>query len=238
MTAPQVLIGFGAAILIPYINVFFKDRFAIGDSLLGALFSVSSLMIGIGSLAAPRLAIALNGKIRAIVATQSGSLVFLLLLGFAPYLWLSSVGYLMRTALMNMAAPLYSAFCMERTPEQHQGLVNSVLNLAWSLGWAVGPFISGVVQQRYGFAPLFIATAILYGLASAQMWLLFGQAENAGACCAAGACGARSIRNRSSHRQPADPQTLAKQKAALHGHGGPLSRRWRSRLPPGPAACL
>ena len=135
-------------------------------------------MIGVGSLAAPRLAIVLNGKIRAIVATQSTSLVFLLLLGFAPYLWLSSVGYLMRTALMNMAAPLYSAFCMERTPEQHQGLVNSVLNLAWSLGWAVGPFISGVVQQRYGFAPLFIATTVLYGLASAQMWLLFGQLRN------------------------------------------------------------
>ncbi len=180
MTAPQILIGFGAAILIPYINVFFKDRFDISDSLLGVLFSISSLLIGVGSLAAPRLATALSGKIRAVVATQSTSLAFLLILGFAPYLWLSSLGYLMRTALMNMSAPLYSAFCMERTPEQHQGLVNSALNLAWSLGWAVGPFISGVVQQRYGFAPLFVATTLLYGAASLLIWRFFSESETGG----------------------------------------------------------
>lgn len=177
MTAPQVLIGFGAAILIPYINVFFKDRFSISDSTLGLLFALSSLMIGIGSLLGPRLVTRLGGKIRAVVATQSGSLVFLLLIGFAPYLWISSVAYLLRTTMMNMSSPLYSAFCMERTPEEHQGFVNSFLNLAWNVGWAVGPFLSGVVQERYGFRPLFISTAILYGLASWLIWKFFRHEE-------------------------------------------------------------
>ena len=41
MTGPQIVIGFGAAILIPYMNVFFKDRFSISDSHLGVLFSLS-----------------------------------------------------------------------------------------------------------------------------------------------------------------------------------------------------
>lgn len=177
MTAPQILIGFGAAILIPYINVFFKDRFSISDSLLGLLFAVASLMIGIGSLLGPRLVTRLGGKIRAVVATQSGSLIFLLLIGFAPILWLSSLAYLLRTTMMNMASPLYSAFCMERTPEQHQGFVNSILSLAWNLGWAVGPYVSGIVQERYGFKPLFISTAILYGLASWLIWKFFKHAE-------------------------------------------------------------
>lgn len=173
MTGPQILIGFGAAILIPYMNVFYKDRFHISDSYLGFLFSISSLLIGIGSLLAPWLSTRLGGKVRAIVVTQSVSLVFLLMTGFAPFLWLSSIGLLMRTALMNMAAPLYSAFCMENTPEQHQGFVNSVLNLAWNIGWSVGPFISGVVQDRYGFPPLFITTAILYFLAILISWAFF-----------------------------------------------------------------
>jgi hypothetical protein len=35
MATPNVLIGFGAAILIPYMNVFFKDQFVISDRLLG-----------------------------------------------------------------------------------------------------------------------------------------------------------------------------------------------------------
>ena len=55
MIAPQVLIGFGAAILIPYMNVFFKYSFNISDSLLGILFSLSSAMIGVGTVIGPRL---------------------------------------------------------------------------------------------------------------------------------------------------------------------------------------
>lgn len=173
MTVPQLVIGFGAAILIPYMNVFYKDHFNISDSVLGFLFSISSLLIGIGSIVAPRLTTLLGGKVRAIAATQGASLGFLLLAGFAPILWLSSVGYLLRTALMNMAAPLYSAFCMERTPDQHQGLVNSLLNLSWNIGWSVGPYASGVVQQQYGFAPLFVATSSLYGVAVVLTWIFF-----------------------------------------------------------------
>ncbi len=177
MTAPQILIGFGAAILIPYMNVFFQDRFSISDSLLGFLFSFSSLLIGVGSLVAPRLTTRLGGKVRAVVATQAASLAFLLLAGFAPFLWLSSVGFLLRTALMNMASPLYSAFCMECTPEQHQGFVNSILNLSWNIGWAVGPYVSGVVQENYGFPPLFIATAVLYASAIGFTWYFFRDTE-------------------------------------------------------------
>jgi MFS family permease len=178
MIAPQVLVGFGAAILIPYMNVFFKDRFQISDSLLGILFSISSLMIGIGTVVGPRLATRLGSKVRAIVATQSSSLVFLLLMGFAPLLWISSIGYLMRSALMNMSAPLYSAFCMEHTPEHQQGYVNSLLNLSWNIGWAVGPFISGLVQQSYGFTPLFIATAVLYFGAIVLQWKFFDRVDH------------------------------------------------------------
>ena len=177
MTAPQILIGFGAAILIPYMNVFFKFRFNISDSLLGVLFSLSSLMIGIGTFIGPHLATRLGGKVQAVVATQFSSLIFLLVMGFSPIFWLSAVGYLMRTGLMNMASPLYNAFCMERTPEHQQGFVNSVLNLSWNIGWAVGPFISGLVQQDYGFTPLFIATAILYFAAIVVQWNFFVREE-------------------------------------------------------------
>jgi len=178
MTTPQVLIGFGAAILIPYMNVFFKERFNISDSLLGVLFSVSSLLIGVGSILAPRLSTLLGGKIKAVAITQFASLLFLLTIGFAPVLWISSVGFLLRSALMNMSAPLYSAFCMEHTPEKHHGFVNSILNLSWNIGWAVGPYISGLVQEQYGFTPLFITTSILYFVAIAFTWHFFVRTES------------------------------------------------------------
>jgi len=178
LATPNFLIGIGAAILIPYMNVFFKDRYQISDSLLGILFGLSSLFIGIGSIIGPRLTTQLGGKIRTVAFTQLASVVFMLMIGFVPSLWVAGFAVLMRGALMNMSAPLYSAFCMEQTPEGQQGYVSSVLNVAWQIGWSVGPYLSGLVQVRYGFSPLFITTTVLYLLGVGVMWKFFGNTEN------------------------------------------------------------
>ena len=135
------------------------------------------MFIGVGSLIGPRLSTRLGGKIRTVAFTQLGSVVFMLMIGFVPSLWVAGFSYLMRAALMNMSAPLYSAFCMEKTPAHQQGVASSVLNVAWLVGWSVGPYISGVVQQRYGFSPLFIATTILYLIAVGVMWRMFHNEE-------------------------------------------------------------
>jgi MFS family permease len=177
LATPQLIIGLGAAILIPYMNVFFVDRFNVPDAQLGVLFSLSSLLIGIGSLIAPRLTDVLGGRVRAVVASQFGSLIFLVVLWLSHWFFLAAVGFLLRAALMNLASPLYSAFAMEQAPEHEQGMVNSVLNIAWQVGWAVGPYISGVVQQRWGFDPLFAATGTLYLAAIVVTWVFFSRVE-------------------------------------------------------------
>lgn len=76
-----------------------------------------------------------------------------------------------------MSNPLYSAFAMEQIPERERGAVNSVMQLMWEVGWTVGPYLSGVVQARWGFNPLFAATAVLYGGAIGLTWLFFRHAE-------------------------------------------------------------
>ncbi len=177
LAAPNFLIGIGAAILIPYMNVFFKDKFNISDALLGLLFSLSSLFIGVGTIIGPRLTLQLGGKIRTVVFTQFASVIFMLMIGFIPSLWIAGFSVLMRGALMNMSSPLYSAFCMEQTPERQQGFVSSILNIAWQIGWSVGPYVSGLVQVRYGFTPLFLATTVLYLIAITLTWALFHKSE-------------------------------------------------------------
>jgi predicted MFS family arabinose efflux permease len=101
-------------------------------------------------------------------------------MGFSPFFWMVAIGFLMRGTLMNMAVPLYSAFSMEQIPEREQGTVNSVKELAWQVGWAVGPYISGLVQLSFGFTPLFVTTAVLYALAILVTWIFFGQKEHSG----------------------------------------------------------
>ncbi|MEW6093708.1 MAG: MFS transporter [Chloroflexota bacterium] len=173
LSIPNLVVGFGAATLVPYFNVFFVERHQMSDATLGILFSIASLVTGVACLVAPRLVGNLGGKIRTVVIGQGISLVFLLAIGFSPWPWLAVAGFLVRGALMNMVAPLFDAFALELTHESEHGAVNSVRNLAWNVGWAVGPYISGVVQQRWGFAPLFINTAILYALSIFLTWIFF-----------------------------------------------------------------
>jgi MFS family permease len=177
LSFPNLLLGFGAAILIPYMNVFFREQFSISDQALGVLFSLSSLMVGIGSIIGPRLADAWSSRIRAVVITQGLSLLFLLMIGFSPYLWLAAIGYLIRGTLMNMAVPLFNAFAMEQVSEREQATVNSVKETAWQFGWAIGPYISGVVQEYYGFTPLFVVTAILYAISTLATWIFFHKSD-------------------------------------------------------------
>lgn len=173
LAIPNLVIGFGAATLVPYFNVFFAEQFKMGDSTLGILFSLGSLLTGIGCIIGPRLVGNLGGKVRTVVLGQGASLVFLLMIGFSPWPWLAVIGFLARGALMNMVAPLFDAFALEQSHETEHGAVNSIRNVAWNVGWAVGPYISGLVQQRYGFSPLFVSTAILYALGIGLTWLFF-----------------------------------------------------------------
>jgi MFS family permease len=173
---PNLLIGLGSGTLIPYLNLFFLEKFKIADNTLGILFSISSLLTGVGCLAGPYLARGI-GKIKTIVTTELASLVFLLFVGFSPWFLLSAVCYLARSALMNMGSPLFSAFSMEQISVKERGAVNSLLNSSWMFGWAIGPFLSTLIQVKFGFSPLFISTAILYGTAAALQWRFFHTPE-------------------------------------------------------------
>ncbi|MBN1535864.1 MAG: MFS transporter [Anaerolineales bacterium] len=177
LAIPNLLLGFGAAILIPYMNVFFLDKFALPDQQLGVLFSLLAVFTGIGCIIGPRLAHVLGGKIRAVVATQIASVVFLLILGYSPVLAYASISFLMRGVLMNLAVPLFHAFAMEQVDDRHFGTFNSIMELNWQTGYAVGPYISGIIQQQYGFNPLFAITAILYTCATLMVWVFFRSSD-------------------------------------------------------------
>jgi MFS family permease len=159
-----LLISLGAALLIPYLNLFFKQRFDIPDSTLGVVFAALGMAVGAAALVGPAISTRI-GKIRTVVLTQALSIPFLLLLGFVPLFPVAVVAALARAALFNMASPLYDAFAMERTDEDARPTVIGLINGAYSVGYLIAPTISTRVQENYGFAPLFVATALCYVLA-------------------------------------------------------------------------
>jgi len=167
-----LLISFGAALTIRYLDLFFKETFAIPDSTLGAIFAGFGIATGAATLSAPIISQRI-GKIRTVALAQIVSIPFLLTLGFVPVFGIVVGAALIRQALFNMGSPLYDAFAMEQIEEEARPIVIGLINGAYTAGYLVAPLISTRVQMLYGFTPLFVATAIFYTLAACANYLLF-----------------------------------------------------------------
>ena len=172
LASPVLITALAAGLFVPFMNVFFRNRYQAGDETIASLFAAGSLVMALGFLAAPPLA-ARYGKIRLVILTQILFIPALALLGFAPWFWLSAGAYLLRVALMTMDDPIYQAFVMERVEETARATVASLLTMAAGLGAAAGPLFSGWLQVRAGFAPVFLIVIAAYVLAIFLTWRFF-----------------------------------------------------------------
>jgi MFS family permease len=169
---PMLVTSIGAGLIMPFMNVFFRQVHGQTDNAIGTLFAFGSLAMGVGLLIAPPMA-EKYGKIQFVVITQLLSIPFLALLGFAPWFWVSASAYYIRVALMNMSGPVYQTFVMEKVDSSARATVASLVSMASSFGWAFSPTISGWLQVNYGFAPAFVLTIILYVISISLYWGFF-----------------------------------------------------------------
>ncbi len=176
LVGPILITSIGAGLLMPFINVFYRGTFKSTDQTIGSLFALGSLAMAVGLLIAPPLA-ERYGKIRVVVVSQALSIPFLIMLGFAPWFWLSAGAYLVRLSLMNMSTPVYQAFVMEHAEERARATVASLVSMSWNVGWAFSPSVSGWIQVRYGFGPIFFGVVTAYAIAIYLYWRFFGGAE-------------------------------------------------------------
>lgn len=169
---PMLVTSIGAGLIMPFMNVFFRNVHGQSDSAIGTLFAFGSLAMGGGLLIAPPLA-ERYGKIQFVVVTQALSIPFLALLGFSPLYWISASAYYIRVALMNMSGPVYQTFVMEKVEPSARATVASLVSMANHFGWAFSPTISGYIQVKYGFGPAFLLTMILYVISITLYWGFF-----------------------------------------------------------------
>jgi len=174
----NLITGFGAGLLIPYINVFLRQKYAISDNHLGIIFALASFLVFLGSIAAPWLVKVTRSRIIPTVTTQAASVLFLLTLGFSPLLWVAVISFLFRAVLMQMSWPLLENFAMIITPTDEQAAITSIRGIGWQTGQALGILVSGLVQTRYGFSPLFVTTSTLYVISILLTWRYFRPTEH------------------------------------------------------------
>jgi MFS family permease len=176
---PMLVTSIGAGLLMPFMNVFFRVVYRQPDPVIGTIMAWGALAMGIGLLIAPPIADRM-GKIQLVVITQGLSIPFLALLGFAPWFWLSGVAYYIRIALMNMSGPVYQTFVMEKVEPGARATVASLVSMANSFGWAFSPSVSGWLQVKYGFGPVFAGVLILYTISVYLYWKYFWSVKTEG----------------------------------------------------------
>ena len=176
ITLANFLVGVGAGLIIPFLNLYFRDRFHLApDRISEYYFLVQAAMI-VGTLTGPLLTRRF-GLVRAIVLTQAFSIPFMLVLSYSYFLPVAVVAFVARGALMNTGVPLSTNFALEICEPQEQGLVNALLMVSWTGSWMVSAAVGGHLIETYGYTVTLNIAAALYLMSIAVYFFFFRGAE-------------------------------------------------------------
>ncbi|HDK44944.1 MAG TPA: MFS transporter [Actinobacteria bacterium] len=182
LLVPNIFIGLGAGLIIPFLNIFVEGKFGVSFAALGAVFAWSQLGMAIAVMLQPIIAERF-GKTASIVIVQTLSLPFIAMLGFSGSFAAVAIALFVRSALMNAANPIYAEFTMGQVKEAWRPSLSAAEAMVWTAGWTVGPLLSGWIRSRLGFDVgfnvLFVAMLILYGTGIAYTWFVLRPIEMA-----------------------------------------------------------
>ncbi|ADU31685.1 MFS transporter [Evansella cellulosilytica] len=172
----QILIGFGSGLVIPYLNLYFVDRFEISHSLVGIIISAGQAMTAVALLIGPAV-VNKVGEVKAVVILQLLSIPFLLLTAYTQNIYWAVFGFLFRQALMNAGNPIQMSLMMRSVDDSIKGLANSVGQAVFQLGWAVMGPVSTTIVMVYGaysgYAIVFSITGVLYLAGTLYFFFVF-----------------------------------------------------------------
>ncbi len=176
LALPIFLVGCGAGLVIPFLNLYFRDRFALDPPSIGRIFAVAQGITALGFILGPIMARRL-GLVRAVVTTELLSIPFFLTLAFTHRLDVAIMAFWMRGALMNMNQPISRNFAMEAVGVDQQPIANSILEMSWNLSWMISAQVGGWLIDRHGFAYPMLITVVLYFTASNLYFQFFRRFE-------------------------------------------------------------
>ena len=184
LAIPEFIIGIGAGMTIPFINLYLTDRFAMDTDGLGVVMAAAAATMTVAVLAVPAI-VARYGFVRATITSELLSIPFFIALAFTTDVRIAVVAVVIRQAFMNVCHPIWRNFIMEITPPLWRAGVNSIIMLAWNLGWGVSVVAGGLLiegtagmlgAESDGYAVPIVITCGLYILAIAfEAWFFWGR---------------------------------------------------------------
>ena len=168
----SAIIAFGAGMVVPLMTAWFSAAYGIPDTISGPILGVSSLIIGVATLATPFLAKRM-GLIKSIVVVQAASTVFMFLTPLSPNFALASSVYTVRAFLMNMASPMSQSMIMGLVDEDVRGAASGVNAALWRLPNALSTYVGAFFMDKGFLALPFYLASLLYAISIGLFWYYF-----------------------------------------------------------------
>lgn len=171
---PDLLFTMGEGAVVALIQLYFILRFFLLPGPLGVIFTISGLAGGIFSLTAP-LFVKRWGKLRIITTVMYLSSPLMILIGYAPTLWLAVAGEYTRSFMRTLIEPVYAAFAMEQVSDRYRATLSGFYSVTWSIGFSIGPTIAGWLQTNVNLSTSFIFGAACLTLSASLLLFFFGK---------------------------------------------------------------
>ena len=168
----QALVGLGAGLFFPYLNLYFVNKLGASTAFYGALTATVTALLAVVSLASAPLADRF-GRVPVALVAQIASLPFMVMMGAVPVLVVVSACYIIRSTLMNTGAAPLQAWLMDAVPPERRVLASNAYNISWQTAWAVGAALGGGLIAIGGYGAPFYVAAACYTVSAALLGLWF-----------------------------------------------------------------
>ncbi|HET9919475.1 MAG TPA: MFS transporter [Ktedonobacteraceae bacterium] len=170
----DLLFTMGEGAVVALIQLYFVLRFHLLPGPLGVIFTISGLAGGIFSLTAP-LFVHRWGKLRIITSVMYLSAPLMILVGFAPNIWLAIGGEYTRSFMRTLIEPIYGAFAMEQPSARYRATLSGFYSVTWSIGFSIGPSIAGWLQTHVSLSAAFVFGASCLITSASLLLFFFGR---------------------------------------------------------------
>jgi len=161
---PKLCFAFGGGLIVPFINLYLKERFHLSVKMIGVSYALLQLFIFSGIFLTPVL-VKRTTNLRFIMMTSTLSIPFMLTMGLTGNIVLVLSCFFMRGMLMNMSSPIASMFEMEHVREQECVFASATILFFYHLVYTTSTRLGGHLIERYSFSATFMTAAIFYGMA-------------------------------------------------------------------------
>jgi MFS transporter len=181
--AIEAIFGFGAGSFIPFINLFFADRFALDFRAIGFALGTIAVAGSLGALVHGRVVASRIGAVPAVALIVAASTPFALVAALTGNVVVAVIALALRAMFMYGTQATWSAYQLSSFTPAERAAANASLALVWNVAAAFASSLSGAIRGALGPAGFTVNVIVLiacYVAAAALQFTLFRRREPTG----------------------------------------------------------